>query len=100
MLRRGREGSANVDADEWLQFQYLHLRFLNTVEGWYRSLDQTSRDAEYRAVQLENLEGAVQFMLDNPGAREVWAMYRSVFPLVADVVDHALGVSAEGQQVG
>ena len=97
ILRRGREGASNLDADEWLQFEYLHIRFLNTLEGWYRSIDQTSRDPEYRTVQVANLVAAVQFFFGHPGTREVWETYRVAFPLVADVIDEALEELVEGQ---
>jgi hypothetical protein len=90
VLRRGREDMAGLDEDERLQFEYLHLRFLNTLESWYRSVDLTSRDAEYRRVQIANFKAAVHFVLDNPGSREVWKAYRVAFPIVADVIDQTL----------
>lgn len=94
VLNRGRENVNSLDSDERLQFEHLHVRFLNTLEGWYRQVDQTSRDATYRATQLNNIDAAIQGWLSYPGTREVWATYRTAFPLVADVVDRSLERSA------
>ena len=93
VLNRGREDLASLDRDERIQFDHLHVRFLNTVEGWFRQVDQTSRDAEYRDTQIENIEAAIHGWFGFPGGREVWRSYREIFPLVADIVDHALGES-------
>ena len=100
LLRRGRESLASLDEDERVQFEHLHIRFLNVLEGWYRSVDLTSRDDEYRSVQLENFEAAVHFFLSHPGTREVWNTYRVGFPIVAEIVDRTLNKSDDGQLRG
>jgi hypothetical protein len=93
VLNRGRENLESLDREERLQFDHLHVRFLNTVEGWFRQVDQTSRDEQYRATQIENIEAAIHGWFGFPGGREVWQSYRSIFPLVEDIVDHALEMS-------
>ena len=94
ILNRGRDDIASLDRDERIQFDHLHIRFLNTVEGWYRQVDQTSREGAYRDTQIANIEAAVHGWLSYPGTREVWGSYRVAFPLVADVVDRSLSESA------
>jgi hypothetical protein len=96
LLRRGRESAANLDPDEWLQFEYLHIHLLNTLEGWYRSIEQTSRDPEYRETQVANFEAAVQVFLSYPATREVWETYRVAFPLIEEIVDRSLLQVADG----
>jgi hypothetical protein len=98
MLNRGRDDLSALSRDERLQFDHLHIRFLNTVEGWYRQVDQTSRDADYRAIQMENIESAVQVWLGNPGSREVWDSFKEAFPLVAEFIDEALDKTAPSPQ--
>ena len=100
LLRRGREGLASLDEDERVQFEHLHIRFLNTLEGWYRSVDLTSRDDEYRTVQLANFQAAVHYFLGHPGTREVWGTYRVGFPIVADIIDRALEEEGDGESLG
>ena len=92
ILNRGREDLASLDRDERIQFEHLHIRFLNTLEGWFRQVDQTSREGEYRTTQITNIEAAIQHWLGYPGAREVWATFRQAFPLVAELVDQTLSV--------
>lgn len=91
LLNRGREDIQSLDRDERIQFEHLHIRFLNTVEGWYRQVEETSRHGSYRATQMENIEAAIEGWLSYPGTREVWKTYRMAFPLVADLVDRSLG---------
>lgn len=90
ILNLGRDGLDNLDCVERTQFEHLYIRFLNTVEGWYRQVDQTSRDAHYRETQLGNIASAVQGWLGHPGSREVWESYKLDFPLVANFVDESL----------
>ena len=90
VLNRGREDLGSLDGDERTQFEYLHIRFLNTLEGWYRQVEQTSRDEDYRKTQFANIETAVQMWLGHPGGREVWQHNRLAFPLVLEFVDQAL----------
>jgi hypothetical protein len=97
ILRRGRRDIASLDEDERMQFEHLHLRFLNTLEGWYRHVDQTSRHDAYRATQIENIEAAVEFFLSHPGTREAWETYRVGFPLVAELIDQSLERPAKEQ---
>lgn len=99
LLNRGRENLDALDLDERTQFEHLQIRFLNTLEGWYRQVEQTSRDHDYQATQLANIETAVQEWLGYPGAQQVWQHYRLGFPLVAEFVDQALAklVVDEGQ---
>ncbi len=97
ILMRGREDLGSLDRDERIQFDHLHVRFLNTVEGWFRQVDQTSRDSEYRTTQINNIEAAIQGWLSYPGTREVWRTYRVAFPLVAELVDQALAGPVLGE---
>ena len=90
LLNRGRENINSLDRDERTQFDHLHIRFMNTLEGWYRQVDQTARNEEYRKTQMDNIEAAIQVWLGPPGARAVWAAYGMAFPLVEDFVDQAL----------
>jgi len=90
VLNRGRENLGNLDREERTQFEHLHIHFLNTLEGWYRQVDQTSRDRDYRDTQLANIEVAARVWFSHPGGREVWGLYRQAFPLVVEFVDQAL----------
>lgn len=99
-LNRGRENLGSLDREERTQFEHLHIRFLNTLEGWYRQVDQTSRDQDYRDTQLANIETAAQVWLNHPGGREVWEIYKSAFPLVLEFVDQALEKSGAPDSPG
>ncbi|MGK0225069.1 MAG: hypothetical protein ACI9ON_004329 [Limisphaerales bacterium] len=98
VLNRGRVDINALDPDERTQFDHLHIRFLNTLEGWYRQVQQTSRNADYQKTQLGNIEAAAQVWLGHAGAREVWNLYKPAFPLVLDFVDQALESTAHGDE--
>ena len=90
ILNRGRINLDTLDADEKMQFEHLIIRFLNTLEGWYRSVQETARDKRYRLVQEQNIKEAVNGWLNHPGSRKIWENYQAAFPLVVDIVNEAL----------
>lgn len=100
LLNRGREGLEGLDEIERTQFEHLHIRFLNTVEGWYRQVMLTARDGRYRTGQLENIALAAQVWLGNPGGGAVWQQYRLAFPLVTDFIDEALAKAEASAHAG
>ncbi len=57
IVLRGRESLENLTPEEYLVFEFLHIRVLNTIELWYMQLMETSSPGEYRNQQLENLGG-------------------------------------------
>jgi len=90
LLKRGRDGLDNLSPEEVLQFEHLHIRLLNTVEGWYYHIVEISKDGVFRKGQIENIGELVKVWLDNPGSREFWSNYKEGFPLVAEVIDRKL----------
>lgn len=90
LLHRGRSGLSNLSPEETLQFVHLHIRLLNTVEGWYYHIIEISNNEEFRNGQIENIRGLVEGWFDYPGCREFWSTYGDAFPLVKSVVDHKL----------
>jgi hypothetical protein len=90
LLIKGRANPESLDETENLQFECLHLRLLNTMEAWCRSVEETARSEAYRQTQIENLEEVVGFWFDNPGARRVWSNYKAAFPLLVDTFDSSL----------
>jgi len=100
VLNQGREDLGSLDREERTQFEHLHIRFLNTLEGWYRQVDQTSRNQDYRDTQFANIEIATQVWFSHPGGREVWETYKSAFPLVVEFVDQALEKSEDSNDSG
>ncbi|MFT7417932.1 MAG: hypothetical protein ACI9DS_003109 [Glaciecola sp.] len=47
MMIRGRLHLDELDDDKLLQFEHIHIRFLNTIEGWSHSVQETSRERQY-----------------------------------------------------
>ena len=91
LLNRGRLNIDNLDEDELMQFEHLHIRFLNTLEGWYRSVQETSRDKQYRAIQEQNIKEAIHAWLNFSGSRAVWHKFEAAFPLITDITNQTLG---------
>ena len=94
IVKRGRESLGNLTGEERMVFEFMHIRILNTVESWYMQLMETSPPGEYRDQQLENIAGVVVYILNYPGAQEIWRMARHTFVPVQRLVDDALS-SAE-----
>jgi len=94
IVKRGRESLGNLTGEERMVFEFMHIRILNTVESWYMQLMETSPPGEYRDQQLENIAGVVVYILNYPGAQEMWRMARHTFVPVQRLVDDALS-SAE-----
>jgi hypothetical protein len=94
IVNRGRVSLESLTDEERLVFECMHIRILNTIESWYMQLMETSPPGEYRDQQLENIEGVIVYMLNYPGAQEIWGMVKHTFEPVQKLVDDALS-SAE-----
>ena len=90
IVKRGRESLENLTDEERLVFEFMHLRILNTIEVWYMQLIETSPPGEYRDQQLDNIAGVIVYMLNYPGAKEIWGMVKHTFVPVQELVDDAL----------
>lgn len=55
-MNRGRLNLEGLDDDELLQFEHVYIIFLNTVEGWNRSVQETTREKQYRMAQEQNIK--------------------------------------------
>lgn len=87
IVNRGRKSLADLNDDEYLVFEHIHFRMLNTIESWFQQVDQTSSPGAYRDQQLENIAGVIQMYIDHPGAREFWKKVRELFVPVQQLVD-------------
>jgi hypothetical protein len=87
IINRGRADLGSLNDDEYLIFEHIHLRLLNTLESWYLQVTQTSKPGEYRDQQLANIAGIVGGYLGSPGGRELWSRLRDYFPTIAGIVD-------------
>ena len=71
ILNRGRKSLSNLTDDEYVIFEHLHLRMLNTIESWYQQVNRTSKPGRYRDEQMDNIAGVTSLYIDHPGVREV-----------------------------
>ena len=74
-----------LDEDELLQFEHSHIRSLNTLEGWNRSVQETSRDKAYRITQEQNVKETINVWFSQPGSQKTWDKCQAAFPLVSDI---------------
>jgi hypothetical protein len=95
ILIRGRDDLSNLDPEEALIFEHIHIRLLNTLESWHLQIERTSRPGAYRESQLENLSGIAAGYLGHPGTRELWVRFGYYFESIQGLVDRALQDSAE-----
>ncbi len=93
IVKRGRESLENLTDAERLVFEFMHIRVLNTIEVWYMQLMETSPPGEYRDQQLENIAGVIVYMLNYPGAQEIWGMVKHTFIPVQKLVDDAISTA-------
>jgi len=89
-INRGRVSLDSLDEADYLVFEHIHLRLLNTLESWYLQLLQTSRPGPYREQQIENLAGIVGGYFGHPGTRALWRRLRPYYPTIAEIVEREL----------
>ena len=87
---RGRESLSNLSDEERLVFEFLHIRFLNTIEIWYVQLLETSPPGAYRDQQLENISGVIRYLFDYPGSQKIWNMAKHTFAPIQKLVDDSI----------
>ena len=87
---KGRRSLGELDDAEYLMFEHIHIRMLNTLESWFVQFAKTAKDKAFKAQQMENLEGIAQGYFSYPGARQLWGEIRDYFPTIAHIVDSAL----------
>ena len=97
IVNRGRESIETLSSEERLVFEFLHIRALNTIEGWYMQLMDTSPPGEYREQQLENIAGVIVYMFNYPGALEVWARVKHTFVPIQELFDAAIASAQSGE---
>ena len=90
LMIKGRADFHELDEAEQMQFDHMHIHFLNTMEGWARSIEETAREESYKNIQEQNLEETVYYWFTDPGSRAVWDRYRAAFPLLHETFDRAL----------
>ncbi|HIG41335.1 MAG: hypothetical protein ABGY96_12475 [bacterium] len=89
IVNRGRESFQNLDPDEQLIFELLHVRVLNLVESWHHQTTQTLKESEFRDTQIENINGVIVWFFSYLGSAEVWNKVRHMFVPIQNVVDSA-----------
>lgn len=87
---KGRASLQDLTQTEYLVFEHIHLRMLNTLESWHLQFAKTARDRKFKAQQMENLRSIAEGYFSHPGTRELWLRLREYFPTIADIVDSAL----------
>ena len=90
VVLRGRESLENFTPEEYLAFEFLHLRILNTIEPWYMQLMETSSPGVYRDQQVENLEGVIAYLFNYKGALEIWEESKHTFVPIQDLFEKAI----------
>lgn len=95
VVNRGRKSLEQLDADEMLMFEHVHLRLLNTLESWHLQILRTSAPGEYRDSQLANLSGIAAGYFGFPGTRELWGRLGHYFVPIKPLVDEALAAGLE-----
>ena len=90
IVLQGRESLENLSDEERLIFEFMHVRFLNTIELWYMQLMETSQPGKYREQQLENITGVIQYIFNYPGALEIWSIIKHTFEPIQQVFNDAI----------
>jgi len=90
IVNRGRESLENLNPDEKLIFELLHVRVLNLVESWHHQATQTSMEREFKDAQIENINGVIGWFFSYPGSAEVWNKVRHMFVPIQHIDDRNL----------
>lgn len=87
IVQRGRISLDELDQDEMIILQHVHLRLLNSVESWYMQVIQTSTKKEYQEQQINNIAGVIAYYFGHPGSKEVWGYVKHTFEPIQDLVE-------------
>ena len=90
IVNRGRESLTNLNDDDRMVFEYIHIRMLNTIEAWYLTLMKTSPPGAYRNQQMDNISAVISYWFDYPGARDTWLTVKHTFVPVQQLVDNSI----------
>lgn len=90
IVLRGRESLENLTPEEYLVFEFLHIRILNSIELWYMQLMETSPPGEYRDQQVDNLKGVIVYMFNYKGGLGIWKEARHTFVPIQDLFEKAI----------
>ena len=93
IVLRGRESLESLTDEERMVFEFIHIRMLNTIEGWYLQLMQTSPPGDYRDQQLRNLAGVIVFLFDYKGAQDIWLSIKHTFEPIHELFHEAFSAS-------
>ena len=95
IVNRGRQSLQSLDGDEYLVFEHIHLRLLNTLESWYLQVTQTSKPGPNLDSQLANISGIASGYFGDPGSGEMWRILRPYFESIAEFIDSGLASGGE-----
>jgi hypothetical protein len=87
IVNRGRKSLSELNEEEYLVFEHIHLRMLNTIESWYQQVNKTSPPGTYRDEQMENIASVTNMYIDHPGVHEVWNKVRNTFVPIQQLVE-------------
>jgi len=93
IVLRGRESLVDLTDEERMVFEFIHIRMLNTIEGWYLQLMQTSPPGDYREQQIRNIAGVIVFLFEYEGAREIWHSIKHTFEPIQTLFDDAISAA-------
>ena len=97
IVLRGRESLKSLTPEEYLVFEFLHLKILNTIEIWYMQLMETSPPGEYRDQQVENLEGVIAYFFNYEGSLEIWNKVSHTFVPIKDLFEDTISAARKSQ---
>ena len=96
IINRGRRDLSSLNDEEFLVFEHIHIRLLNTLESWHFQIERTSEPGAYRDGQLANLVGIATGYLGHPGTRVLWTRIGHYFEPIKGLVDDALREASGG----
>lgn len=82
----GRDSLQSLKAEERLIFDHIHLRLLNTLEGWHFQSLRTIKTADEMRAFEDNFAAIVRGYLGYPGTRELWPSLRDFFVSIEPLV--------------
>ncbi len=76
---KGRKSLTSLSESERIQFEHLHCRLLNTLEGWIILSQETIENAENINAQIESIRKIVKYYYTFPGTIDFWEKYKELY---------------------
>lgn len=90
---KGRKSLLSLSESEKIQFEHLHCRLLNTLEGWIILSQETIENVENKNAQIKSIRKIVKYYYTFPGTIDFWEKYKELYSVeLGQIMDEQIQI--------